>query len=40
MGSDLIVQAKSGTGKTVTFAVICLERVKVEVKATQVGILH
>jgi ATP-dependent RNA helicase DDX20 len=28
LGSDLIVQAKSGTGKTVVFAVIILERVK------------
>lgn len=36
LGSDLIVQAKSGTGKTVTFAVICLERVKLEVAAVQV----
>lgn len=37
VGADLIVQAKSGTGKTVVFAVICLERVKVDVNHTQVG---
>jgi hypothetical protein len=36
VGSDLIVQAKSGTGKTVVFSIICLERVKAEVAATQV----
>ena len=36
VGTDLIVQAKSGTGKTVTFACICLERIKMEVKAPQV----
>eukprot|EP00798_Chlamydomonas_sp_ICE-L_P008552 gene8552-33985_t len=30
IGSDLIVQAKSGTGKTVVFAVICLSRVKAD----------
>lgn len=38
VGADLIVQAKSGTGKTVVFAVICLERVKADVNHTQVGI--
>ncbi|CAD7705005.1 unnamed protein product [Ostreobium quekettii] len=27
LGSDLVVQAKSGTGKTLVFAVACLERV-------------
>ncbi|GMH40237.1 hypothetical protein BSKO_08141 [Bryopsis sp. KO-2023] len=27
LGSDLIVQAKSGTGKTLVFAIACLERV-------------
>lgn len=37
IGSDLIVQAKSGTGKTVAFAVICLLRVKVAVTLPQVG---
>ncbi len=36
VGSDLIVQAKSGTGKTVVFSVICLERVKAAASATQV----
>ena len=35
IGSDLIVQAKSGTGKTLVFAVICLERVKAATSATQ-----
>lgn len=29
LGSDLVVQAKSGTGKTLVFAVACLERVDV-----------
>lgn len=36
LGSDLIVQAKSGTGKTVVFAIICLERVKLSQSTTQV----
>lgn len=36
LGSDLIVQAKSGTGKTVVFSVICLDRINKEVNATQV----
>ncbi len=39
VGSDLLVQAKSGTGKTVVFAVICLERVKLEVGSPQALIL-
>ncbi|GLI64161.1 hypothetical protein VaNZ11_007346 [Volvox africanus] len=39
IGTDLIVQAKSGTGKTVVFAVICLERVKPELSSTQALIL-
>lgn len=29
LGSDLVVQAKSGTGKTLVFAVACLERIDV-----------
>lgn len=37
IGSDLIVQAKSGTGKTVAFAVICLLRVKAAVTLPQVS---
>lgn len=37
IGSDLIVQAKSGTGKTVAFAVICLLRVKAAVSLPQVS---
>lgn len=36
LGSDLIVQAKSGTGKTVVFAVILLQRLKPEEKHVQV----
>ena len=36
VGADLIVQAKSGTGKTVVFAVVVLERVKVASATTQV----
>ncbi|EFJ49376.1 hypothetical protein VOLCADRAFT_59362 [Volvox carteri f. nagariensis] len=39
VGTDLIVQAKSGTGKTVVFAVICLERVKPELNSVQALIL-
>ncbi|MEW5310630.1 MAG: hypothetical protein WDW38_002409 [Sanguina aurantia] len=39
IGSDLIVQAKSGTGKTVAFAVICLLRVKAAVTLPQALIL-
>lgn len=37
LGADLIVQAKSGTGKTVVFAVVCIERVKAGVAGPQVG---
>lgn len=37
-GSDLIVQAKSGTGKTAVFAVICLDRVRMEVGMPQVRV--
>lgn len=36
LGSDLIIQAKSGTGKTVVFATILLERVKLDVPHVQV----
>lgn len=36
LGSDLIVQAKSGTGKTVVFATIVLERLKKDSTSTQV----
>ncbi|GAX76322.1 hypothetical protein CEUSTIGMA_g3768.t1 [Chlamydomonas eustigma] len=39
MGADLIVQAKSGTGKTITFAIICLERLKLDTKSPQALIL-
>ncbi len=37
LGSDLIVQAKSGTGKTVVFASILMERIKADVAHVQVG---
>lgn len=36
LGTDLIVQAKSGTGKTAVFAAILLERVDLEVSTPQV----
>lgn len=37
--SDLIVQAKSGTGKTIVFSVIALENILIESKALQVLML-
>lgn len=37
VGTDLIVQAKSGTGKTAVFATILLDRVDLEVSTPQVG---
>jgi hypothetical protein len=37
VGTDLIVQAKSGTGKTCVFAVIALQRVDLGVPSPQVG---
>ena len=36
IGKDMIIQAKSGTGKTVVFATICLERVKASSGTPQV----
>ena len=39
VNSDLIVQAKSGTGKTCVFSVIALENIIIESKALQVLIL-
>lgn len=36
LGSDLIVQAKSGTGKTLIFAVVCLEKLDPAVPMPQV----
>jgi len=36
VGTDLIVQAKSGTGKTCVFAVIALQRVQLDVSTPQV----
>ncbi|KAJ9505830.1 hypothetical protein QJQ45_010014 [Haematococcus lacustris] len=39
LGSDLIVQAKSGTGKTLVFSIICLSRLKRGSSATQALIL-
>lgn len=37
--TDLVVQAKSGTGKTLVFGCICLETVKTEVDELQALIL-
>ncbi len=39
VGTDLIVQAKSGTGKTCVFAVLALQRVQLSVATPQVLIL-
>jgi ATP-dependent RNA helicase DDX20 len=36
IGSDVIVQAKSGTGKTAVFATILLERVSLDISTPQV----
>lgn len=36
LGTDLVAQAKSGTGKTVVFATCCLERVKADDPRPQV----
>ena len=36
LGADLIIQAKSGTGKTIVFAVICLERLQRDNASPQV----
>jgi DEAD/DEAH box helicase len=36
VGSDLVVQAKSGTGKTLVYAVVCLETVDLEDQSPQV----
>lgn len=36
VGTDLIVQAKSGTGKTAAFAAILLDRVALDVTTPQV----
>jgi ATP-dependent RNA helicase DDX20 len=36
VGTDLIVQAKSGTGKTAVFATILLDRVDLELNTPQV----
>ncbi len=35
VGSDMVVQAKSGTGKTVVFAALLLERVLLDVHTPQ-----
>lgn len=37
MGTDLIVQAKAGTGKTLVFAVAAVERVDLANSSPQVG---
>ncbi|KAK9823568.1 hypothetical protein WJX72_003866 [[Myrmecia] bisecta] len=39
IGSDLVVQAKSGTGKTVVFGVICVENINLEVAMPQALVL-
>lgn len=39
LGSDLIVQAKSGTGKTVVFSVLCLDRLDATASLPQALIL-
>lgn len=36
-GIDLVVQAKSGTGKTVVFSVVCLDRLSATVPTPQVN---
>ena len=38
-GHDVIAQAQSGTGKTATFAISCLQNIDVEFPATQALIL-
>lgn len=38
-GHDVIAQAQSGTGKTATFAISCLQNIDVELPATQALIL-
>ena len=38
-GHDVIAQAQSGTGKTATFAISCLQNIDVELHATQALIL-
>lgn len=38
-GSDLIAQAQSGTGKTATFTIGCLERVEIDILKPQIIIL-
>ena len=38
-GRDLIVQSQSGTGKTATFLISCIERVNKSIKAPQIIIL-
>ena len=38
LGTDMVVQAKSGTGKTVVFAACCIERVHADVARPQVGL--
>ncbi|KAK9790952.1 hypothetical protein WJX73_010259 [Symbiochloris irregularis] len=39
LGADLIVQAKSGTGKTVVFATVCIERVRRDLTVPQALII-
>jgi ATP-dependent RNA helicase DDX20 len=37
VGRDMIVQAKSGTGKTLVFSVLCLDKIQVDSGLPQVG---
>lgn len=39
LGADLIVQAKAGTGKTLVFGIICLDKLQAEVAAPQALVL-
>lgn len=36
LGADLVVQAKSGTGKTLVFSILCLDKIRTEVATPQV----
>jgi ATP-dependent RNA helicase DDX20 len=40
LGADLIVQAKAGTGKTLVFGTICLEKLQPEIALPQVPLCY
>ena len=40
LGADLVVQAKAGTGKTVVFAVVCVEKADTNASIPQVKLLY